>query len=1037
MHFRVLTLFLVFTLSSILAANYQHSVKFKGGLIFNKEGSAQINQDHIQYTRQVDTSALFDVAQRLLDSTALYRSYCNAATNFKLDITQSKSNSKPAPKIEPSNITTISYVVTPLQHVLKEAAGVCTRIGARRVEIRDINTYDKVRTFANQNNIKYIPAGIDYHKPNNLFQFASDHTNARTKTPFPQIYYGGVYKETHPANWESDTWLTSLATDYPLIYKHPRGNFVLRLADDFERNIKEFIMCEQINLPTPEPYSPESNILVQLAIHNCKRDMQSLEAMTDFTIKELESITSLKFQYSKEQPEWHQFFPQFDTAPDIPHTRTKRETEVIFNSRQHLECALKTYHRIWDKLQAAYISLFASDIDLIQPSTHILQYENYIIQAPNKLQTLPDFILALHSFWAIQREKNFHKIPFPAWLEQQAYRQPIYAQFRRPLTLIRSTRAHTLIPLTDNSTLEYSSLQAFLSDLQNLSPNISFERVRVSDSITNPTIFHFNVTSNSRKKRATQLSFGLFNFAKSDDGSYQSASSDLPDAQTIELLKKHAIALQTITINQEQISSVVNKVVDKLSVFENQIIGRFDGMMAITLELDLKMLIRMLQTLAQTTCLKYNAAFTAATFGRTSPYVLPQRDLNEVADNLFKHQGYIVTTNSQLIKTYHQIEDNKIHFIFDIPIIDPNKEFTLYTVSVLPSFLNNTTYLPSLDSNHMAINQHGDKYTILTEMELIKCLDIPPRCTSFRPIAPTNDHTSCLVSSYVRDKLACPLIPSSQQPQPTFLFFDVNMFFSLPSPASIYIKCFPSPMSTKYKDNTIKLEGMGQTILEPTCTITLPDGTTHTTPTRPANFSETSPKLFSELRYIPQPTDYVIHQPKLLKDSPIPKVYLSHVDAPSWTDLMHETYHPSHAIIPVTTSVITIFAFLLTTFVICCCCCPNATKYWLSLICCYPYRKCTGQNFHDPPQQRQQQQQQQQTQTNQNNSRPSRHDSLSSNNLFPYTNTAEDIDVSNHNILHQWRNRIFPRQQNTYDLGTQETNRANAYPPSAPGALIC
>ena len=245
-------------------------------------------------------------------------------------------------------------------------------------------------------------------------------------------------------------------------------------------------------------------------------------------------------------------------------------------------------------------------------------------------------------------------------------------------------------------------------------------------------------------------------------------------------------------------------------------------------------------------------------------------------------------------------------------------------------------------------------------------------------------------------------------------------------------------MSTKYKDNTIKLEGMGQTILEPTCTITLPDGTTHTTPTRPANFSETSPKLFSELRYIPQPTDYVIHQPKLLKDSPIPKVYLSHVDAPSWTDLMHETYHPSHAIIPVTTSVITIFAFLLTTFVICCCCCPNATKYWLSLICCYPYRKCTGQNFHDPPEQQQQQrQQQQQTQTRQNNSRPSRHDSLSSNNLFPYTNTAEDIDVSNHNILHQWRDRIFPRQQNRYDLGTQETNRANAYPPSAPGALIC
>ena len=71
--------------------------------------------------------------------------------------------------------------------------------------------------------------------------------------------------------------------------------------------------------------------------------------------------------------------------------------------------------------------------------------------------------------------------------------------------------------------------------------------------------------------------------------------------------------------------------------------------------------------------LKYNAAFTAATFGRTSPYVLPQKELEQVADNFLKHKGYMATTNPELVKTYCQISDNQIHFIFEFLIIDQAK----------------------------------------------------------------------------------------------------------------------------------------------------------------------------------------------------------------------------------------------------------------------------------------------------------------------------------------------------------------------------
>ena len=102
------------------------------------------------------------------------------------------------------------------------------------------------------------------------------------------------------------------------------------------------------------------------------------------------------------------------------------------------------------------------------------------------------------------------------------------------------------------------------------------------------------------------------------------SSTSTPDRATLELYKKHARTLEDIKINQETLGIVVNNVINKIALFETQIIGRTDGTAAVTMEIDLKTLIRQLQTVIQLTLLKYNYAFLAASFGRTSPYVLPQ-----------------------------------------------------------------------------------------------------------------------------------------------------------------------------------------------------------------------------------------------------------------------------------------------------------------------------------------------------------------------------------------------------------------------------
>ena len=100
------------------------------------------------------------------------------------------------------------------------------------MEIKNLHSYNAVRTYATKNNITMIMAGIDYKKANNIFVFASDGSNARTNSPFPNVEYGGSYHGAkHLADWDRDSFLIDIAQNYPLIYKYPVGNFVLCLAD--------------------------------------------------------------------------------------------------------------------------------------------------------------------------------------------------------------------------------------------------------------------------------------------------------------------------------------------------------------------------------------------------------------------------------------------------------------------------------------------------------------------------------------------------------------------------------------------------------------------------------------------------------------------------------------------------------------------------------------------------------------------------------------------------------------------------------------
>ena len=121
-----------------------------------------------------------------------------------------------------------------------------------------------------------------------------------------------------------------------------------------------------------------------------------------------------------------------------------------------------------------------------------------------------------------------------------------------------------------------------------------------------------------------------------------------------------------------------------------------------------------------------------------------------MATDILKTKQTLISPNLEDTSCITIIENNQISFIIEISILDHQKQFNLFTIVPVPSYLNTSSHIPDPDSNHIAINMQGDKYTTVTNIELTKCLDKPPDCRSKKPVSPmANDQSSCVATTVV------------------------------------------------------------------------------------------------------------------------------------------------------------------------------------------------------------------------------------------------------------------------------------------------
>jgi hypothetical protein len=289
----ILIYFVFLLLSS--TSSWADKIHFKGNLLFRETGANYLNQEHMMFSRILDTNDLRVFAQTYQESSNTYASFCDSITRLSYKINPLRER--------PDSLKTdrnFTIIASTSPHSVAEAAAVCRSMGARLPEIRtrtdDRDLLEAVEKFK----VKTVLAGIP-------------------------PYYGGVYtnKWYTALSW-SDSYLTNNAHNYYLTYVKAKDGLAIRLSDSETLKEQNIILCQKPILDLPLPTSVEDNILIQMTMGYCTREAKSITESTNQAIEQIELITTLKLDIKTNKTNAENFLPHFSREKRIISDRYKR-----------------------------------------------------------------------------------------------------------------------------------------------------------------------------------------------------------------------------------------------------------------------------------------------------------------------------------------------------------------------------------------------------------------------------------------------------------------------------------------------------------------------------------------------------------------------------------------------------------------------------------------------------------------------------------------------------------------------------------------
>ena len=750
----------------------------------------------------------------------------------------------------------IVYKATPMPFPLRDSARACSMMGGRLPEGRSERACMLIQRTAVETGVSAVVAGIEWDFATQIHRYISDKSVVHAEHN-PEVEYGGDYTGSHHIEKWDGYYVKKMSGRYQFMYKYVNNKFGIRMMDENDRNYQQRIVCEFPPDPlAKEPPQVSDNMLYKLAAHNCRRDKNVIIGTTAFTLAEVDTITQLNFTQKRKRPSYKTFFPQISLYSD----NTTIYDHITFTDKEK--------------------EMYDSRTQVVRMAPSLLPYY--------------DFVSTFHTNDTTTRFKRDNKNT----MADPAMRNYV------SLTLDKLERS-----------IDYNDF-ALLPDFHfDLESEIIVNQSRSKRDVTGmDPVIAAGIEAGVTDLGQNSAPLAFVGEIMSHLFGVVTRRNDLTVAKMVKISK----AVENLSVNQALITDQFEMIKDRVKFFQQQSLTLLEGTAILTMVNDLKMHVMHMQTLLQVTMSKYAHILMSASIGRTSPYALKRQEIMEFSRSLPRARWLVedlsrVTTTAAII-------DNQLNLVFRIPVLSDEDMYTLYKVAALPTFRDNVTLFPVLDTEHVAISKSGNRYIEFTEDEYQQCLNHPDSCTAARPTRPTNERANCVIRTFATRKLHCRK-HREVEGQVDFIYKkERRVFFSVPHKINLFVKCLDNLNGYITNDTNVDIENQGELTFRPACTITLPDGSSFRSRVESEIVDLTELPIFSVLKFNLEVTNITIDNPyKHLME--IQKLDLVPVEVPTIDDILAETFKPSTMI----TALIHLAMWT-----------PIIFMIGLILYCCYP-----------------------------------------------------------------------------------------------------
>jgi len=221
--------------------------------------------------------------------------------------------------------------------------------------------------------------------------------------------------------------------------------------------------------------------------------------------------------------------------------------------------------------------------------------------------------------------------------------------------------------------------------------------------------------------------------------------------------------------------------------------------------------LRIVMTL-QDNLIMFQNTITAIQYDMVTPELLSPTDLEKSANDIRKRNQVEIDPH---LLNYHVtpvIVDNSLAVEITIPILENQKEASLFSVHPYPTFLDNTTKVtPDCQVQHIAIYKHSSDFAVPTEQEAVHCSAPREKCTINSPKFTSNIDNCAAKEFFGKD-----ISRNVHSTDISAFLLNVNntIYYSVPSTFSGYFHCQSQKAGP---DNTVSLSGKGHFRIPPGC----------------------------------------------------------------------------------------------------------------------------------------------------------------------------------------------------------------------------